>query len=230
MRSDCNHLRRTRTTGRPKCGTVVESLLRALKNSPDWAILVKSEPVGIGRRQFVSHDQQSARILGVPIGSAAFVGSEISTEMLFHRIPMVDDTQACWLLLLMCATTRGNFWLRAIRAEQSEPFAERHDTNMWMRLRSILGSERAPDSTEAISQLPFSLGGLGLTSAVRSSVAAHWSNWADCVHMIRQRHPSVAETFFITNIHRGPTPCFATVRTCQGTLEATGLEIPSWKT
>ena len=98
-----------------------------------------------------------------------------------------------------------------------------------MCLRSILGSERAPDSTRAISQLPFSLGGLGLTSAVRSRVAAHWSSWADCIHMIRQRHPSVAETL-ITGIHRGPTPCFAPVRTCQGTLEEAGLEIPSWRT
>ena len=100
---------------------------------------------------------------------------------------------------------------------------------MWMCLRSILGSERAPDSTRAISQLPFSLGGLGLTSAVRSRVAAHWSSWADCIHMIRQRHPSVAETL-ITGIHRGPAPCLAAVRTCQGTLEEAGLEIPSWRT
>ena len=73
------------------------------------------------------------------------------------------------------------------------------------------------------------LGGLGLTSAVRSRVAAHWSSWADCIHMIRQRHPSVAETL-ITGIHRGPAPCFAAVRTCQGTLEEAGLEIPSWRT
>ena len=60
-------------------------------------------------------------------------------------------------------------------------------------------------------------------------MAAHWSSWADCIHMIRQRHPSVAETL-ITGIHRGPAPCFAAVRTCQGTLEEAGLEIPSWRT
>ena len=71
-------------------------------------------------------------------------------------------------------------------------------------------------------------GGLGLTSAVRSRVAAHWSSWADCIHMIRQRHLSVAETL-ITGIHRGPAPCFAAVRSRQGTLEEVGL-IPSWRT
>ena len=181
----------------------------------------------------LSHDQQGVRILGVPIGSATLVRRQLEEkseqETLFHRIPLMDDTQACWLLLLMCAATRVNFWLRAVRPELSESFAERHDTNVWMCLRSILGSERAPDNTRAISQLPLSLGGLGLTSAVRSRVAAHWCSWADCIHMIRQRHPSVAETL-ITGIHRRPAPCFAAVRTCQGTLEEAGLEIPSWRT
>ena len=52
--------------------------------------------------------------------------------------------------------------------------------------RTIPGSERAPDSTKAFSQLPFSLCGLELTSAVRSR-AAHRSSWAVCVHMIKQR-------------------------------------------
>ena len=157
------------------------------------ARLVKPEAIVWRCDVNLSHDQQDVRILGVPIGSAAFVRRQLEEksaeqETLFHRIPLMDDTQACWLLLLMCAATRANSWLRAVRPEQSEPFA---DTNVWMCLRSILGSERAPDSTKAISQLPFSLGGLGLTSAVRSRVAAHWSSWVDCIHMIRQRHPSV---------------------------------------
>ena len=36
-----------------------------------------------------------------------------------------------------------------------------------------------------IRQLPFSLGGMRLMSAVRSRVAAHWSSWAD-----RRLHPN----------------------------------------
>ena len=39
------------------------------------------------------------RILGVPIGSAAFVRRLLEQEdTLFHRIPLMDDTQACWFL------------------------------------------------------------------------------------------------------------------------------------
>ena len=109
-----------------------------------------------------SHDQQGVRILGVPIGSAAFVRRQLEEksaehETLFHRMPLMDNTQACWLLLLLCAATRANFWLR-VRQKRAVCRASRHH-------RTILGSERAPDSTKAISQLPFSQGGLGLTSA-----------------------------------------------------------------
>ena len=60
-------------------------------------------------------------------------------------------------------------------------------------------------------------------SAVRSRVAAHWSSWADCVHMIKQRHPKLAETL-IMGIHRDPSPCFVAVRHCQGLLEARELQ------
>ena len=43
------------------------------------------------------------------------------------------------------------------------------------------------------------------------------------IHMIKQRHPSVADTL-ITGIHRCPAPCFAAVRNCQGTLEEGGWQ------
>ena len=95
-------------------------------------------------------------------------------------------------------------------------------------MRSILGVEGAPENAQVVSQLPFALGGLSLMSAVRSRVAAHWSSWADCVHMIKQRHPEVAETL-IMGIHRDPSPCFVAVRHCQGLLEGAGLDVPSWR-
>ena len=125
----------------------------------------------------LSHDQQGVRILGVPIGSAVFVRRQLEEKSAehqtpFHRIPLMDYTQECGLQLLLCAAI-ANFWLRAVRPEHTEVFAERHDSNVWRCLRNIFGSERAPDSTKAISQLPFSLGGLGLTSAVRSRVDHH---------------------------------------------------------
>ena len=114
-------------------------------------------------------------------------------DLLFHRIPLTDDTQACWLLLLMCAATRANFWLRAVHPDQSESFAVRHDTNVWRCMRAVLGVEGVSGTAQEVSQLPFSLGGLSLTSAVRSRVAAFWSSGADCIHMVEQRHPEVVD-------------------------------------
>ena len=58
--------------------------------------------------------QQGVVILGVPIGSPDFVRQQLEDksaeqDLLFQRIPLLEDTQACWLLLLMCAATRANF-------------------------------------------------------------------------------------------------------------------------
>ena len=39
------------------------------------------------------------------------------------------------------------------------------------------------------------LGGLGLRSAERTRVSAYWASWADCMPMIKERHPMVAELF-----------------------------------
>ena len=43
---------------------------------------------------------------------------------------------------------------------------------------------RSFESDETVS-LPLSKGGLGLRSAVRSRVAAHWASWADCLPMVQ---------------------------------------------
>ena len=51
--------------------------------------------------------QQGIRVLGAPIGRTEFVvahleGKTREHEVLFRRILAVQDTQACWLLLLHC--------------------------------------------------------------------------------------------------------------------------------
>ena len=55
-----------------------------------------------------------------------------------------------------------------------------------------------------------SMGGLGLTPAVRSRVAAHWSSWADCNKMVRDRHPIVAD-LIMRGIDHHPALCFDAV-------------------
>ena len=65
-----------------------------------------------------------------------------------------------------------------------------------------------------------------MSSARRVRVAAHWASWADCIQMVRRRHPAIAERW-IQGVE-DVTPCFRAVRTCQQRLVDAGLEIPTW--
>ena len=57
----------------------------------------------------------------------------------------------------------------------------------------ILGTPSAPEEAQVIATLALSAGGLGLTSAQRVKGAAHFASWADCLRMVRDRHPFIAE-------------------------------------
>ena len=146
---------------------------------------------------------------------------------LFQRIPWVQDTQVAFLLLLMCGSTRGSFWLRAVQPDLTEGFAERHDTAVWGCLRAILGTPSAPDEAQVFATLALSGGGLGLSSVQGVRRAAHFASWADAFSMVRQRHSLIAETM-IGHVEEGTAPCFQAVRECRELVEEAGLEVPSW--
>ena len=60
--------------------------------------------------------EQGVMILGIPVGQPGFVRRFLEKKseeqkLLFDRIPVVPDVQSAWLILLMCASTRANFWL-----------------------------------------------------------------------------------------------------------------------
>ena len=112
--------------------------------------------------------------------------------------------------------------------ELTDSFAVRHDEDVWSCMRTILGSPTAPPLARVISTLPLSAGGLGLTSAQRSRGGAHWASWADCIRMVKERHPAIAE-MMITHMGGGTAPCFQAVRECQQSLEDAGFNIPSWR-
>ena len=87
---------------------------------------------------------QGLKVLGVPIGTPENVQDFLAKkgqeqEILFQRIPWVNDPQAAWLILLMCGYTRANFWLRAVAPELTAEFAGHHDARVWGCLCEILG-------------------------------------------------------------------------------------------
>ena len=81
----------------------------------------------------------------------------------------MNDPEAAW-----CASTRGNFWLRAVRPELTEASVDRHDVNVGNCLRTIFGTPRAATSSQMLSTLFGTVWPrIGLASAHRVRVAAH---------------------------------------------------------
>ena len=72
-------------------------------------------------------------------------------------------------------------------------FAAQHDSSVKRCLEQLLHAT-IPDTTWPVATLPLALGGLGLRSASRGRQVSFWSSWADVLHMVRLRHPAVAET------------------------------------
>ena len=145
--------------------------------------------------------EQGMKVLGVPLGrdenATRFLEKKTEHhDTLFHRIPLVPDVQASWLLLSFCAATRANFYLRNVTPEVARSFAISHDLKMHQCLCEIIGVDPDDVSRGALQQstLPFHLGGLGLASAVRTRDGAHWANWADSVSTMLKTDPGLAAT------------------------------------
>ena len=143
-------------------------------------------------------DQLGLIVLGTPLGSVEFVQRELAEisvkhQSLLDRIPQVQDLQSAWLLLLFCAVPRPNYFLRMLHPEATRVFAAQHDSSVKRCLEQLIHAT-IPDTTWPVATLPLALGGLGLRSASRGRQVSFWSSWADVLHMVRLRHPAVAET------------------------------------
>ena len=108
-------------------------------------------------------------------------------------VPVIQDLQATWLLLLYCAATKPNFLFRTVAPDLTEECASAHDCQMWLCCRKI--PHCWEHSTPALAQtLPLRQGGLGLRNTVRYCGAAFWSNWVDCLKMAQKCDPTVCSS------------------------------------
>ena len=175
---------------------------------------------------------QGFKVLGVPIGHPDFVVDFLARktnehELLFERIPAMEDLQSAWLVLLFCAAPRANFWLRSVRPELVHQFAASHDANTWGCLARLIGVQGPSAHSQVVASLLFSLGGLGLTSATRGCRAAHWASWTDSLAVIQRRHPEVARTI-VANLPLDTVPSLAVVNSIDQELRV-HLDLPSWE-
>ena len=148
---------------------------------------------------------------------------------LLNRIPLVQDLQSAWLLLLFCANTRATYSLRGIPPAETEQFAVAHDVATWRCFTQLLGISCVGE-TQDWANLPFQMGGCGLRTATRIRVSAHWASWADSLRMIHSRHPRVAATMVRCLV--GPTDSrhFSASASCRSVLRESGFDAPEWET
>ena len=143
--------------------------------------------------------QQGVVVLGSPIGSREFIATQLAQRLeeqdrLLSRIPHVPNLQSAWLLLLYCAAPRSTYLLRTLSPADTADFAASHDAAIQHCLAQMLaggdGDMPLPELSHRRAQLPLSMGGLGLGSAVQQRHAAYWSSWADTARAGRSGHPS----------------------------------------
>ena len=133
----------------------------------------------------------------------------------------------------------GSFFFFARTRGQHTPSEASHQwkRHNWRRLTMMPRGDCCmkllglPFSTEGqdVASLPFDLGGRGLRSATRSSVAAHWASWADSLRMIHRRHPGVADTMIRCLSEPDGLRHFTAATHCQEDLRDLGFAAPEWR-
>ena len=88
----------------------------------------------------------------------------------------------------------------------------------------MLGVDFYNEHSHDVATMPLHLGSLGLRSVTRSRQVAYWASWADCLSMIKARHPAVAERMLVVSQSTRSAAIaghqFAWVE---------GFEVPSWE-
>ena len=203
-----------------------EELTRAAREEHPQAVVWRGD-------QSLPVEQQGVTVLGSPVGHDEFIRVKLMKKVTEHqtlleRIPLVSDVQSAWLLLLCCAATRANYWLRTVRPDLTLQFATAHDHDVLVCLGRILEVPvRSFESDETVS-LPLSKGGLGLRSAVRSRVAAHWASWADCPAHGTEEAPASCTHHVAGGSMAGRQTISLNARECATSLAEAGCELPTW--
>ena len=87
-----------------------EALTAAARTEDEDAIVWRGDPA-------LPPQEQGVKLLGTPLGHAAYVQDQLarlstSHDVLLERIQAVPDLQVAWLLLVFCAASRANYYLR----------------------------------------------------------------------------------------------------------------------
>ena len=177
--------------------------------------------------------EQGLTMLGAPVGQVEFVQAQLTKkgaehEVLLEMIPQVPNVQVAWLLILFSAGARANFLLRTVQPELTQEFARHHDEQLARCLRRVLHINTMSPEVQVAASMPLSLGGLGIGNSERTRDAAHWGSWADCLEMIKIRHPDVARRI-VQGMATRSSCCFQAVEEAASRLRLMGVDTPNWE-
>ena len=170
--------------------------LLALRSSRDWPD-EWSQMRGVERGHAIATESARDPGFGGPywptwVRAALFGEEEQGTSDSLPKDSVVEWPTSCVAAFVDVWFHQGEFLVESSPPDLTDSFAVRHDEDVWSCMRTILGSPTAP-LARVISTLLLSAGGLGLTSAQRSRGGAHWASWADCIRMVKEQHPAIAE-------------------------------------
>ena len=129
--------------------------------------------------------------VGTPLGHQDFVRAQFEILSAHHhtllaRIPMVEDVQSAWLLLVHCASARANCVARVVEPQMAAAFCR--DVGVSVQNSPHISRARGRRGRNCYA---FCFG-RQLRSACRGSTPAFWASWADTLPVIVGRHPRVA--------------------------------------
>ena len=119
---------------------------------------------------------QDFSLRNTPLGHTDFVSVQLMEKLAEHeallaRIPLLQDLQAGWALLLHCAGGRANYLLRVVRPALVRECVEGLNTGLFNCLCRIMNivPGQIHEVVKDIITMPPSIGAMGLRSAHRTS-------------------------------------------------------------
>ena len=182
------------------------------------------------------HIHQGRRSSGTRAESSHLIAGGFTTQLLWCGREMQFFQQKtrelpfflmCWWLFQICSA-RGCFSRSELQTKQTTRCGWRILMKSVMTLTCLLGVEGCECARQKTS-LPFSMGGVGLRSAARTSMAACRSSWADTFSLIRIHHPTVTDDVVITLSANLGGIRLQGANICRRRLQDAGLDAPKWE-
>ena len=165
---------------------------------------------------------------GIKIFRTPVVTPEFVAMLAQERLDEEEKLWNAWQILVQCAGPLPP--LLADNAAESVEHARGHDDGMMSTMHALLGgltgSEEQQRRAHLIASLLLRLVGHGLRSM---SSGAFWSSWADAMHMVAVRLPTVARQILTSVDTYAPGGCLEELQEGARTLDRHGfVDRPTW--